>query len=116
MEKERNQMAERILQLTLEIIYLLTGEDNIFVKKTSGERQNSNMVPLHSLLFSEINNDKILEVTQKMIDLLTGEVSGAGNSGTLSSNRQGMCLDGDCIIVCVRFLRCQDVSMGFSLF
>ncbi|PIO29659.1 hypothetical protein AB205_0027690, partial [Aquarana catesbeiana] len=73
--RERNcsNLTERILRLTLEIIYLLTGEDNIFVKKTSGEGQNSNMVPLHSLLFSEISNDKILEVTQKIIDLLTGE-------------------------------------------
>ncbi|CAI9614682.1 unnamed protein product, partial [Staurois parvus] len=47
---------------------------------------------------------KILEVVERITDLLTGEVSGVGNSGTFSSNRQGMCLDGDFINVCVRFL------------
>ncbi|CAI9568484.1 unnamed protein product, partial [Staurois parvus] len=60
-------------------------------------------LPIHSLI-SEINNNKILEVAQKIIELLMGEVSGAGNSGTFSCNRQGMCLDDDCIIVCIRFL------------
>ncbi|XP_040178154.1 oocyte zinc finger protein XlCOF8.4-like [Rana temporaria] len=46
-------------------------------------------VPSLSFLTPERNKKKILEVTQKMIELLTGEVSGAGNSGTLSSNRNG---------------------------
>ncbi|PIO32177.1 hypothetical protein AB205_0033450 [Aquarana catesbeiana] len=88
MEKERSQTAERILDLTLEIIYLLTGEDNIVVEKTPGDGQDSIMVPLHSLLISELSNDKkILEVTQKIIDLLTGEVP----------------------------IRCQDVTVYFSM-
>ncbi|XP_077322726.1 gastrula zinc finger protein XlCGF48.2-like [Lithobates pipiens] len=103
-------MEKRILDLTLEIIYLLIGEGYTVVKKTSGESVTfgSHQIgsPRHStVLSSERNcNEKILEATKKMMELLTGEVSGAGNSGTLSSNRQGMCLDGDCIIVCVRFL------------
>ncbi|XP_077322725.1 oocyte zinc finger protein XlCOF29-like [Lithobates pipiens] len=110
MDKDQNHMTERILNLTLEIIYLLTGEGYTVVKKTSGENVTSGGhqigSPRHiTVLSSERNSDeKILEVTKKITDLLTGEVSGAGNSGTLSSNRQGMCLDGDCIIVCVRFL------------
>ncbi|KAM5140540.1 uncharacterized protein ACMZJ9_014410 [Mantella aurantiaca] len=72
MEANCNNLTERILQLTLEIIYLLTGEDDIVVKKTSGKK--STLVPLHSLLIPERHNEKILEVTQKMIGLLTGEV------------------------------------------
>ncbi|KAM5140545.1 uncharacterized protein ACMZJ9_014415 [Mantella aurantiaca] len=48
--------------------------DDIVVKKTSGDGQNSITVPLHSLLIPERNNEqKILEVTQKMTDLLMGE-------------------------------------------
>ncbi|KAM5141330.1 gastrula zinc finger protein XlCGF66.1-like [Mantella aurantiaca] len=74
MEANCNNLTERILQLTLEIIYLLTGEDKIVAKRTSKNGQKSIMVPLHSLLIPEINNEeKILEVTQKIADLLTGE-------------------------------------------
>ncbi|XP_040177130.1 gastrula zinc finger protein XlCGF66.1-like isoform X2 [Rana temporaria] len=74
MEENCTDLTERILRLTLEIIYLLTGEDNIVVKKTSGDGQNPIMVPLLSLLVPERNNEKkILEVTQKIIELLTGE-------------------------------------------
>ncbi|XP_073453658.1 uncharacterized protein [Aquarana catesbeiana] len=74
MEANCTNLTERILRLTLEIIYLLTGEDNIVVKKTSGDGQNPIMVPLRSLLVPERNNEqKILEVTQKIIGLLMGE-------------------------------------------
>ncbi|XP_073453606.1 uncharacterized protein [Aquarana catesbeiana] len=74
MEANCTNLTERILRLTLEIIYLLTGEDNIVVKKTSGDGQNPITVPLRSLLVPERNNEqKILEVTQKIIELLMGE-------------------------------------------
>ncbi|XP_056385000.1 zinc finger protein 850-like [Hyla sarda] len=85
---ERGQIPERILNLTLEIIYLLTGEDYVIVKKEpsdptgdiaasgefSGKVQNSITIdPPHSLI--ERNNEqKILELTNKIIELLTGEV------------------------------------------
>ncbi|CAI9576240.1 unnamed protein product [Staurois parvus] len=109
---DRRVMTKRILDLTMEIIYLLTGEKYAAVKLTfiegllnvlggRGRSQRPILEPEPNSLTSERNNDKkIIEVSQKIIDLLTGEVSGAGNSRTFSSNRQGMCLDGDCIIVC----------------
>ncbi|XP_073451146.1 oocyte zinc finger protein XlCOF29-like [Aquarana catesbeiana] len=114
MAGDQSHMTERILNLTLEIIYLLTGEDYKVVKKISGDPLTPSrclqgtspitVLPPHCLRTKVTNSKKILEALKRIIELLTGEVSGAGNSGTLSSNRQGMCLDGDCIIVCVRFL------------
>ncbi|CAI9563588.1 unnamed protein product [Staurois parvus] len=85
-------MTEKILNLTLEIIYLLTGEDYIMVKKTD---QDSRGRPPDSpttdpLLFSlphNRNNKKILKMTNKIIELLSGEVPS----------------------------RCQDVAVFFSL-
>ncbi|XP_040177117.1 uncharacterized protein LOC120909418 isoform X2 [Rana temporaria] len=49
-------------------------QDNIVVKKTSGDGQNPIMVPLLSLLVPERNNEqKILEVTQTIVGLLMEE-------------------------------------------
>ncbi|XP_069802154.1 gastrula zinc finger protein XlCGF66.1-like [Dendropsophus ebraccatus] len=98
MEKEREQMAGGILDLTLEIIYWITGEDYTVVKKGSGEcvtppgvrsggwsRTQSPITepPPQSL----IHEQKILELTSRMTELLTGEVP----------------------------IRCQDVSVYFSM-
>ncbi|CAI9555056.1 unnamed protein product, partial [Staurois parvus] len=84
MEEDRSHMTEKILNLTLEIIYLLTGEDYVVKKKSSGEpisggwsrTQSLTMVPpSHSLIPErEQKTQKILEVTKKMMELLTGEV------------------------------------------
>ncbi|XP_063814333.1 zinc finger protein 250-like [Pseudophryne corroboree] len=68
MDKDRSHMTERLLSLTLEIFYLLTGEDCVMVKK-SGER-----VTPHSLIHGRDNEQKILELTNKIIQLLTREV------------------------------------------
>ncbi|XP_066443175.1 gastrula zinc finger protein XlCGF53.1-like [Eleutherodactylus coqui] len=103
MEKDRNQMTDRILNLTLEIIYLLTGEDYVPAKKSgelvtpsncprvSGEASRtqspSTVSPTHSQTPEECNEKKILELTNKIIQLLTGEVP----------------------------IRCQDVTVYFSL-
>ncbi|KAM3936650.1 LOW QUALITY PROTEIN: uncharacterized protein RB166_016083 [Leptodactylus fuscus] len=100
MERDRNKMAESLLNLTLEIIYQLTGEDYTVVKKTSSGRcqapvyegyggtLSSILEPLpHPLIQEEINGQKILEVTNKMLELLTGEVP----------------------------IRCQDVAVYFSM-
>ncbi|KAM4034729.1 LOW QUALITY PROTEIN: uncharacterized protein ACNLHF_021412 [Anomaloglossus baeobatrachus] len=100
MDKDRNKMAEKILHLTLEILFRLTGEDYTVVKKTSGKRSQEPACegwgrplssitgpPPHPLIHEDINDQKILELTYKMIELLTGEVP----------------------------IRCQDVAIYFSI-
>ncbi|XP_073542291.1 uncharacterized protein [Phyllobates terribilis] len=91
MDKDRQKMTNKILKLTLEIIYLLTGEDYTVVKKTS-ERY---MTPWNNPYVSEVwgmiqsphNEQKVLELTHKIIELLTGEVSAAGAySNTIGVN------------------------------
>ncbi|XP_077345853.1 uncharacterized protein LOC143989551 isoform X1 [Lithobates pipiens] len=66
MEEDRSHMTEKILNLTLEIIYLLTGE--------SGDHMTITVPPCDSLKPERHNLQKILEVTKKMMELLTGEV------------------------------------------
>ncbi|XP_073517940.1 uncharacterized protein [Phyllobates terribilis] len=100
MEKEKKKMAERIFHLTLEILFRLTGEDYTVVKKTSSGRCQDPVSegwgrplspitgpPPHPLIHEDINDQKILELTYKMIELLTGEVP----------------------------IRCQDVAVYFSM-
>ncbi|XP_069606579.1 zinc finger protein 182-like [Ranitomeya imitator] len=100
MDRDRDKMAERILPLTLEILFRLTGEDYTAVKKTSSERCQDPVSegwgrplspitgpPPHPLIHEDINDQKILELTYKMIELLTGEVP----------------------------IRCQDVTVYFSM-
>ncbi|XP_073521313.1 gastrula zinc finger protein XlCGF66.1-like [Phyllobates terribilis] len=97
---DRDKMAERIFHLTLEILFRLTGEDYIVVKKTSSERCQNPVSegwgrplspitgpPPHPLIHEDIKDQKILELTYKMIELLTGEVP----------------------------IRCQDVAVYFSM-
>ncbi|KAM5127515.1 uncharacterized protein ACMZJ9_020550 [Mantella aurantiaca] len=71
MEEDQSHMTERILNLTLEIIYLLTGESYPLVK--SGDQVTIMVPPPHSLKPERNNTKKILEVIQKMIGVLTGE-------------------------------------------
>ncbi|XP_077109984.1 uncharacterized protein LOC143766301 [Ranitomeya variabilis] len=97
---DRDNKAERKLHLTLEILFQLTGEDYTVVKKTSSERCQDPVSegwgrplspitgpPPHPLIHEDINDQMILELTYKMIELLTGEVP----------------------------IRCQDVSVYFSM-
>ncbi|XP_066454572.1 oocyte zinc finger protein XlCOF29-like isoform X1 [Eleutherodactylus coqui] len=87
MERNRDKMAESIFTLTLEILFQLTGEDYTVVKKASSDGcqalvSDGRRRPLspitspqpHPLILEEINDQKILELTNKMIELLTGEV------------------------------------------
>ncbi|KAM5140625.1 uncharacterized protein ACMZJ9_014508 [Mantella aurantiaca] len=92
MEKDQSQMTEGILNLTMEIIYLLTGESFSAVK--SGDPVTITVPPPQSLKLKKKSWKKILEVTKKMIKLLTGEDSGAGNSGRLSSKGKLEYLEG----------------------
>ncbi|XP_069610767.1 zinc finger protein 300-like [Ranitomeya imitator] len=100
MDMDRDKMAERILHLTLEILFCLTGEDYTVVKKTSSERCQDPVSegwrrplspitgpPPHPLIHEDINDQKILELIYRMIELLTGEVP----------------------------IRCQDVAVYFSM-
>ncbi|XP_075207536.1 uncharacterized protein LOC142312477 [Anomaloglossus baeobatrachus] len=100
MDTDREKMAERIFHLTLEILFRLTGEDYTVVKKTSSERCQAPVSegwgrplspimgpPPHPPIHEDMNDQKILELTYKMIELLTGEVP----------------------------IRCQDVTVYFSM-
>ncbi|XP_077109762.1 gastrula zinc finger protein XlCGF66.1-like [Ranitomeya variabilis] len=100
MDSGRKDMAKRLLNLTLEILFHLTGEDYTVVKKTSSERCQDPVSegwgrpvspitgpPPHPLIHDDINDQKILELTNMMIELLTGEVP----------------------------IRCQDVAIYFSM-
>ncbi|KAM5180206.1 oocyte zinc finger protein XlCOF7.1-like isoform 2-T2 [Mantella aurantiaca] len=78
---EMSPTAEKILNLTLEIIYLLTGEDYIVVKKS--EHDSSGRPPqcpapvgdpLPFLLSHNRDDRKILKMTNKIIELLSGEL------------------------------------------
>ncbi|XP_063290527.1 gastrula zinc finger protein XlCGF53.1-like [Pelobates fuscus] len=99
-----DKKIDPILNLTLEIIYLRTGEDYMIVKKPSdpispsssnqhvsesfSRMQSPRTVPLPYPLVHEKNNEqKILELTNKIIELLTREVP----------------------------IRCEDVTVYFSL-
>ncbi|XP_069606505.1 zinc finger protein 501-like [Ranitomeya imitator] len=97
---DRDTIAETIVHLTLEILSRLTGEDYTVVKKTSSERCQAPVSegwgrplspiigpPPHPLIHEDINDQKILELTYKIIELLTGEVS----------------------------IRCEDVTVHFSM-
>ncbi|KAM4034754.1 uncharacterized protein ACNLHF_021442 [Anomaloglossus baeobatrachus] len=99
MNMDKDKMVERILHLTLEILFRLTGEDYTVVKKTSSDRCQDPVSegwgrplspitgpPPHPAIHEDINDQKILELTYKMIELLTGEVP----------------------------IRCQDVTVYFS--
>ncbi|XP_075204220.1 oocyte zinc finger protein XlCOF29-like [Anomaloglossus baeobatrachus] len=94
MYKDSDKMREKMVHLTLEILFRLTGEDYTVVKKTSSERCQAPVSeewgrplspikgpPPHRPIHEDINDQKILELTYKMIELLTGEVTLLGMLG-----------------------------------
>ncbi|XP_073415702.1 uncharacterized protein [Dendrobates tinctorius] len=78
MDIDRNKIVAKILDFTLEILFRLTGEDYIVVNMTSSKRHQA---PLFE------GWGRILELTHKMIELMTEEVP----------------------------VRCQDVTVYFSM-
>ncbi|XP_044145670.1 oocyte zinc finger protein XlCOF7.1-like [Bufo gargarizans] len=100
MDRDGDKMAESIINLTIEILLLLTGQEYTAVTKTSSEHCRapvsegrggilssiSRPTP-HILIHEKVNREKILELTNKIIELLTGEVP----------------------------IRCQDVAVYFSM-
>ncbi|XP_068112286.1 oocyte zinc finger protein XlCOF22-like [Hyperolius riggenbachi] len=85
MDPHWNRMTDGVLNLTLEIIYLLTGEDYTIIKKTSGEQVVFTNQPLESQWQSRLsmdppdlspspNDKKVLELANRIIHFLTGEV------------------------------------------
>ncbi|XP_073538492.1 uncharacterized protein [Phyllobates terribilis] len=126
MNKDRDQMGEKILNLAVEIIFHLTGEDYTVVKKTSSDCCQASVSggrggtlspipgpPPHPRIHEDINDQKILELTHKMIELLTGEVTLLGHY----TGQHWRILGDDGIIVCVCqvSIRCQDVTVYFSM-
>ncbi|XP_071986415.1 uncharacterized protein [Engystomops pustulosus] len=93
---DQSLLTERILHLTLEIIYLLTGEDYEPRKETSRRQEVRDEMKVQNLIvgpqsLSEVdgrnNRLKILDLSRKILELLSGEVP----------------------------IRCQDVSIYFSM-
>ncbi|KAM9325128.1 uncharacterized protein PAF06_001270 [Gastrophryne carolinensis] len=89
MEKGQDPVAKKVLKLTLEIIYLLTGEDYGPIKNsTSTDGDPSATLDSDSPSLKEERKDKkILEAINQISVLLTGEVP----------------------------VRCEDVTVAFSL-
>ncbi|XP_063817958.1 uncharacterized protein LOC135056555 [Pseudophryne corroboree] len=90
MDTDKIQKMERIINLSLKIIYLLTGEEYTVVRKTSGGYETTSSRPLlsgglsrtqspipvppfYSLIHERDNDQEILELTNKIIQLLTEE-------------------------------------------
>ncbi|XP_073444494.1 oocyte zinc finger protein XlCOF7.1-like [Dendrobates tinctorius] len=99
MDKNSTHLTNKILNLTLEIIFILTGEDYAAVKKSGefitpsschsvsgGGRKMTGSSP-YSHEHKRNKEQKILDLTNKITELLTGEVP----------------------------IRCQDVTVHFSM-
>ncbi|KAM3910123.1 uncharacterized protein RB166_021301 [Leptodactylus fuscus] len=65
---DRNHVTGKILHLTLKIIYLLTGEDYVPIKRSDDDEDITAPSP-----YERHNDEKILELTNQIIQLLTGE-------------------------------------------
>ncbi|XP_040294909.1 oocyte zinc finger protein XlCOF8.4-like isoform X1 [Bufo bufo] len=89
MDKARNHLIEKIMHITLDILYLLTGEDYIVLKMSGGQvthssspivaggfcrNQSLNNSPQTDVMEESKNDEKILALTNTITQLLTGEV------------------------------------------
>ncbi|XP_056387636.1 oocyte zinc finger protein XlCOF8.4-like isoform X2 [Hyla sarda] len=93
---DRNKIAETILNLTLEILLWLTGEDYTVVKKTSSESCKASGRTLNpitepspqSLIQEEINEQKIIELANKILMMLTGEAKYLNNVAAIMEKEE----------------------------
>eukprot|EP00079_Xenopus_tropicalis_P013659 XP_002942564.1 PREDICTED: oocyte zinc finger protein XlCOF7.1 [Xenopus tropicalis] len=74
MDRDKNRVTEKILDLTLEIICLLTGEDYIVVKKTDHDQDLCLAHPLASLMQEKKKDKKSPKLTDKIHKRSTTEV------------------------------------------
>ncbi|XP_018430657.1 PREDICTED: gastrula zinc finger protein XlCGF53.1-like [Nanorana parkeri] len=95
---DRGHLPERILNLTLEIICLLTGENYMVVKRSGDQAGGFSLsdglggrtpspistLPPRSLIQESNNKQKILELTNQIIELLAGEVPQDNQDVTLN--------------------------------
>ncbi|XP_075034305.1 uncharacterized protein LOC142095267 isoform X2 [Mixophyes fleayi] len=103
MNSDRKKMTEKVLLHAIKLMCLLTGEECVLLKRfgdsvkhhkhpvmSDGLRRTQSPImepPPHSLIHERNNDQRILELTNKIIQLLTGEVP----------------------------IRCQDVTVYFSM-
>ncbi|XP_073529831.1 uncharacterized protein [Phyllobates terribilis] len=73
MNKDQNEITRRIVECALEIISLLSGEEYTVVRKTPGGPRHHTKPPPISLIPER--KERILELTTKITELLTGEES-----------------------------------------
>ncbi|XP_071985971.1 uncharacterized protein [Engystomops pustulosus] len=79
MGKDGSDVAERVVDLALEIIFLLTGEDYNVTRKTPAVLGgwSRTQIPLlassPSVVNKRINEEKVLQITNKIIELLSRE-------------------------------------------
>ncbi|XP_068112871.1 gastrula zinc finger protein XlCGF66.1-like [Hyperolius riggenbachi] len=93
MEEDQSHMTEKIFNLALEIIYLLMGQS--FPPVKSGNHVTITVPPPHSLISEGHNKQKILEITRKMMELLTREAPKRCQDITISlSMEEGQYLKG----------------------
>ncbi|XP_040287125.1 gastrula zinc finger protein XlCGF26.1-like [Bufo bufo] len=84
MDMASSHLCQEVLKVTLEIIYLLTGEDYTIAKKAE---EDITIPPPTSVIQKENYDKKILQLTNKITQLISGEVP----------------------------LRCEDVTVYFSM-
>ncbi|XP_068112271.1 uncharacterized protein [Hyperolius riggenbachi] len=92
MDKESQTVAERILNLALQVICLLTGESFPAVKP--GDVVTITVPPPESLTVGSSNDKLILDVTNKIIELLAGEVHNGAEEVEVSLSLEQIVLEG----------------------
>ncbi|XP_068112611.1 gastrula zinc finger protein XlCGF57.1-like [Hyperolius riggenbachi] len=93
MEEDWSHMTERIFNLTLEIICLLTGEN--YHPVMSDGHVTITVPPPHPFISKRYAKQKILEVTRKLMELLVGEEEDGERLNAQKDqeeNHQGLCM------------------------